>query len=248
MKNEELRIENEERGLLSFGSSGRNASFFHNSQFFILHSSFKKTASVSLRGLLLPILCLFAMKSLAQGPPRGRGLVLAGEAVRFSDDRGPEFTAAQLGNTVASTRAGLAAWAKTSEGREWVEKLGSGEYEVVVTEDGDDQSLGEAPQPGIATLVAAADRKKVKRFTINLNPYVAADYTSDRVRYAEIPSPDIAMAAAWAGEMLHVSFYAAGIPLPHHERPEFQRRWYDVARELGVGKLKHLDASDRANR
>ncbi|MHB0969769.1 MAG: hypothetical protein ACYC7A_15195 [Thermoanaerobaculia bacterium] len=168
--------------------------------------------------------------------------------MRFSDELVPEFTATQIEKTVSSTRAGLAAWVKTSEGRAWVEKWKSGEYEVVVTEDGDDESLGEAREPGIAMLLAASDRKTVKRFAINLNPYVAADYTSDRVRFAEIPSPDVAMAAAWAGEMLHVSFYAAGINLPHHERPEFQERWRRAAMEHGVGKLEHVNASDRRRR
>jgi hypothetical protein len=47
------------------------------------------------------------------------------------------------------------------------------------------------------------------------------------------------MSTAWAAEMLHIDFYARGIPLPHHERPDFQERWQSVASELGFPVLQH---------
>jgi hypothetical protein len=47
------------------------------------------------------------------------------------------------------------------------------------------------------------------------------------------------MAAAWAGEMLHIDFYSQGISLPHHERADFQEQWRLVAGELGFPMLPH---------
>jgi hypothetical protein len=97
-------------------------------------------------------------------------------------------------------------------------------------------------------MIATADRKKVKRFYVTLNPAVAADYRTGGGAFAEVPNAEAAMAAAWAGEMLHVSFYAAGIVLPHHDRLEFQRRWLAVAAELGVPTMKHGSDSHAAYR
>lgn len=195
------------------------------------------------RGAFIAIAAIAALLTIQPAPaddaPRGRGLVLAGEPVTFSRRWVPEFTAAQVEKTVSSTRRGLAKWALTKEGRAWVEKWRSGEFEVIVVENAAREALGEAPAPGLATLAASDDRTKLKRFTINLNPYMAADFTRERVRYAEIPTPDDAMALAWAGEMLHVSFYASGIALPHHGRPDFKQRWHDVAMQLGFGKVAH---------
>ena len=53
------------------------------------------------------------------------------------------------------------------------------------------------------------------------------------------------MALAWAGEMLHVSFYAQGVSLPHHNRADFQSQWREVAAELGMPMLTHDDDDDR---
>ena len=49
------------------------------------------------------------------------------------------------------------------------------------------------------------------------------------------------MAAAWAGEMLHIDYYARGISLPHHERTDFQEECRAIARELGFPNLRHSD-------
>jgi hypothetical protein len=49
------------------------------------------------------------------------------------------------------------------------------------------------------------------------------------------------MAIAWAGEMLHIYFYARGISLPHHERPDFQEQWVAIASELGMATVRHDD-------
>ena len=48
------------------------------------------------------------------------------------------------------------------------------------------------------------------------------------------------MALAWTGEMLHIEFYAAGIPPPHHERADFQKRWRLVAWALGLERVEHV--------
>jgi hypothetical protein len=47
------------------------------------------------------------------------------------------------------------------------------------------------------------------------------------------------MAAAWAGEMLHIYYYSKGIGLPHHSRPDFQVNWQTMTRELGMAGLPH---------
>ena len=52
------------------------------------------------------------------------------------------------------------------------------------------------------------------------------------------------MAAAIAGEMLHVDFYSRGISLPHHQRRDFQAEWRDTARQLGYPDMKHEDDDD----
>jgi hypothetical protein len=49
------------------------------------------------------------------------------------------------------------------------------------------------------------------------------------------------MAVAWAAEMLHVSFYAQGISLPPHSRPDFQDAWRRAASELGFPTMVHDD-------
>jgi len=49
------------------------------------------------------------------------------------------------------------------------------------------------------------------------------------------------MAAAWAGEMLHIYFYSTGISLPHHQRADFQQEWHLMAAELGLPNMPHAD-------
>jgi hypothetical protein len=44
-------------------------------------------------------------------------LLLAGDPIRFDADFRPRFTANQISETSASTRAGLERWARTAEGR-----------------------------------------------------------------------------------------------------------------------------------
>lgn len=188
--------------------------------------------------LLIAVTFFIPTPSMAQ-PLSGRGLVLENQPVRFDSTYVPSFTAEQMRHTAQSTRSGLAMWAQTTEGHQWITKLRSGEYEVVVKEGRDKASLGTADEPGIATLVATADPTKVKRFHVTLNPDVADAYTVEGAAFAEIPDATVAMAAAWGGEMLHVSFYAAGIRLPHHDRADFQRRWRVIAAELGVPTMKH---------
>jgi len=55
------------------------------------------------------------------------------------------------------------------------------------------------------------------------------------------------MAVAWAGEMLHIYFYAQGISLPHHPRADFQDQWHAVADELGMVLVTH-DDQERVSR
>ncbi|MGZ8853384.1 MAG: hypothetical protein ACXW2X_08305, partial [Thermoanaerobaculia bacterium] len=109
-------------------------------------------------------------------------------------------------------------------------------------------SPGRAPQPGIATLVSAGDRAKLKSYAIILNPTFFR-VTKDQAPYPNEPhtAADV-MAAAFAAEMLHVDFYSRGISLPHHERADFQREWRTIAAELGMDGLRHDDDDERDRR
>ena len=167
-------------------------------------------------------------------------ILLAGEPVHFDRDLSPQFTLAQLRGTADLTRAGLMKWAATDEGRQLIMRLKDASVEILVIEDAGEPGTGRAPQPGIATLLAAYDRTKIKRYELILNPYLAAEYGRYTSRALGEPvTPVDVMAAAWAGEMLHIDFYAQGIPLPHHYRPEFQERWQRVASELGFPIMRH---------
>jgi hypothetical protein len=111
---------------------------------------------------------------------------------------------------------------------------------VIVIESDDESTIGRAPQPGFVTLLAAGDTKQLKTYWLIVNPSLAAQY--DRPKSIPLGLPQTAsdvMALAWAGEMLHIEFYAAGIPLPHHERPDFQKRWLRVADSLGMARAQH---------
>lgn len=120
------------------------------------------------------------------------------------------------------------------------------EYQVTIAEDDSEAGPGRAPQPGLATLMSAIDPTRVKEYTLILNPALANQYgRADRFDLGEPATPRDVMAAAWAGEMLHIDFYADGIPLPHHKRPEFQRRWRTAAIELGFPGMRHdTDVTD----
>jgi hypothetical protein len=167
--------------------------------------------------------------------------IFAGEPIAFDSDLRPRFTERQMRRTAHSTRAGFVKWAATAEGRRLIARFHSPEYEIAVIEDGDDDAPGRAPQPGIAAFMFAGDATKVKRYELVLNPVLAAHYDiPDAIDLGEPRSARDVMAAAWAGEMLHIEFYADGIPLPHHGRDVFQDRWRKVATELGFPRMSHV--------
>src|SRR6266542_2524741 len=170
--------------------------------------------------------------ALCAVPARG-AILLAGEAVRF--DPAPRFTLRQLRHTAAATRAGLARWAATEHGRQIINALAAKEYDIIVLEDDADRSAGSAPQPGLATLASAGNHTKVKSYVVVLNPAFFGDGKT-----AEM------MSTAWAAEMLHVWFYAQGISLPHHPRPDFQETWRAMAAELGFPAMRHDDEEEAA--
>ena len=179
--------------------------------------------------------------ALAAVPARA-AILLAGEPVRF--DPAPQFTLRQLRHTAEATRVGLARWAATEHGRRIVEMLAAKEYDVVVREDDGERSAGAAPQPGLATLVDAADHSKVKAYVVVLNPTFFSEMKAMKPFPTEASTAVDLMSAAWAAEMLHVSFYAQGISLPHHSRPDFQKAWRAVAAELGFPTMRHDDEDE----
>lgn len=167
--------------------------------------------------------------------------LFAGKPVAFDADLRPRFTEHQMRRTAHSTRAGFVKWAATAEGRRLIARFQLPEYEIAMIEDGDDDAPGRAPQPGIATFMFAADGTKVKRYDLILNPVLAASYDiAGALDMGEPRSARDVMAAAWAAEMLHIEFYADGIPLPHHSRREFQERWRKAAMELGFPRMRHV--------
>ena len=172
--------------------------------------------------------------------------MLAGERVRFDAQHKPELTAHQIDATSDAVRQGLTRWAATPRGAELVRKFNTAEYEIDVFEQAIEGGSGEAPQPGIATLIGAGNHEKVKHYTLILNSdfHPPANGT-----YPILDRPSNAadvMAAAWAAEMLHIDFYSRGISLPHHSRGDFQSEWRDVAAQLGYPALHHGDDEDRA--
>jgi hypothetical protein len=177
--------------------------------------------------------------------PNATTFVLAGEPLQFDERLRPAFTSGQVRNSFDSTRAGLARWAATEEGRKIIRHLDPQEFRVVISEDPEEGGAGRAPQPGIATLVAAADHKKLKTYSMILNPTFGLDRGVIALPGLPASSSDL-MALAWAGEMLHIDFYARGISLPHHPRRDFQEEWRAVAGQLGYPATKHTDAVDEA--
>jgi hypothetical protein len=160
-------------------------------------------------------------------------IVVAGEGVHFGADGQPQFTAAQMRNSAAATRNGLVRWSGTAHGRALIAYFAAAGNSIDIIEDEGEEGIGRAPQPGIATLAAAADRSKQKTYELVLNP-----------RSQQPATPGDLMSAAWAGEMLHIYFYSQGISLPHHQRADFQREWRAVAAELGMPALTHEDADE----
>ena len=173
------------------------------------------------------------------------GFVLAGETIEFDAELRPRFTEKQVRETAASTRAGLAKWAATDEGKAIIARFRVSDREVVVTESDEEPSIGRAPQPGFLTFLAAEDRTKHKTYQLVVNPTLAAQYNTKTSLDLGLPqTPADVMALAWAGEMLHIDFYAKGITLPHHERVDFQERWQLVVSAMGMPRVDH--ATDRA--
>ena len=191
--------------------------------------------------------CLLAAVLLLLSPPvragdltphRG-GFILAGEAVSFDADLRPLFTARQVSSTAKPTRVGFDRWARTEEGKSIIRRIRD-DRTVIIEEDSEQSALGRAPQPGFTVLLAAQDPKIRKRYTIILNPMIAAQYENElAVDLGRPRSATDAMALAWAAEMLHIDFYAQGIALPHHERADFQERWLSIASELGFRITPH---------
>jgi hypothetical protein len=172
-------------------------------------------------------------------------VLLAGERLQFDEQFHPRFTAHQLAATATSTREGLAKWAATAEGRAILTHFRADDLTVDAIESPSEPSLGRAPQPGMATLLAANDAKKVKRYELLLNPRIADEYRrDDAIHLGEPATPADVMATAWAGEMLHIEFYSRGIQLPHHERSDFQSRWHTVAEQLGFPLMEHRTSVD----
>jgi hypothetical protein len=168
-------------------------------------------------------------------------LLLGGEAIQLDEDLLPRFTEQQVSSSPSSVREGFAKWAATSEGRTILVRLSRVNAEITVIEDSTEKGPGRAPQPAIGTILAAADPTKLKRYELILNPALAQQYErgGDAIALGEPTTPAEVMAAAWAAEMLHIDFYARGIPLPHHDRPEFQQRWHRVAEQLGFPLMRH---------
>jgi hypothetical protein len=172
---------------------------------------------------------------------RGRGFVLAAEPIVFDADQRPRFSAHQVAATAASTRAGLEKWSATLEGKSIIARFRAGDLEVDVVESADEPTIGRAPQPGFLILLAAGDRTKLKTYQLIVNPALAAEYNHPGAIDLGLPRTAAdAMALAWAGEMLHIEFYAEGIPLPHHYRADFQERWRLVAAAMGMPRVQHV--------
>jgi hypothetical protein len=193
----------------------------------------RQTTAVVLAAVLVAV-------SAHAAHPVGRGFVLAGEIVRFDPKGRPVFTMRQQRVTASETREGFTRWASTAEGRRIVERLTAPDREVVVTESSVEPGIGRAPQPGFLTLLEADEPATLKRYELILNPTRAREYDQrPGVDLGYPRTPGDVMALAWAGEMLHVDFYAMGIPLPHHRRVDFQERWAAVARQLGFPRVTH---------
>lgn len=176
--------------------------------------------------------------ALAAVPARG-AVLLAGEEIHF--DPAPHFTARQVRHTDAATRAGLVRWAATARGRRILAALAVKEYDVIVLEDDREESAGAAPQPGLATLADAGDHSKVKTYVVVLNPAFFTEMKTMKPFPTTASTSAELMSAAWAAELLHVWFYAQGISLPHHTRPDFQEEWRAMAAELGFPSMRHDD-------
>jgi hypothetical protein len=171
---------------------------------------------------------------------RMRGLILAGEPVMFTNGL-PRFSREQQRRVSTATREGLALWAATDHGRHLIARFNRDDYQIFVVEDGDERGLGRAPQPAIGTMISGGDRSRLKVYRLVLNPAFAEVPQVGTPLFDEPRTPAERMAAAWAGEMLHIDFYSQGIVLPHHGRSDFRREWQNIAAQLGFPTLEHDD-------
>jgi hypothetical protein len=169
------------------------------------------------------------------------GIVLAGEPVHLDANARISFTPAQTRDTSAATRQGLVLFASTPHGRRLLRKFATNEYTIVVVENDESEDVGNAPEPGIATLVAASDHSINKQYEIVLHPLTFSIPEGATALPNQASTPADQMAAAWAAELLHIDFYSRGISLPHHQRDDFQREWHQIARELGFPTMNHGD-------
>jgi ribosomal protein L34 len=174
--------------------------------------------------------------------------VLVGEHVLFNADLQPQFTEKQVRETAPELRAGFARWAATPNGRRLIARFRAKEYEIVIAEDVYEEGPGRAPQPALATLVASSDHRARKSYTVIINPAFRLAQGRNIFPSAQPKTQTDLMAAAFAGEMLHVDFYSRGMSLPHHQRSDFQDEWRAIARELGYPDMKHEDDDERAIR
>ncbi|SRR6266516_4877984 len=174
--------------------------------------------------------------------------ILAGERVVFDGGGHPQFSEKQIRETAAEVRSGFARWAATPNGRRLIARFNGREYAIVIAEDAWEEGAGRAPQPALATLVAANDHAAVKGYVVIINPEFRMTKGRNVFPSSQPATQTDMMAAALAGEMLHVDFYSRGISLPHHGRSDFQREWRAIARELGYPDMKHEDDDERGVR
>ncbi|HUP89101.1 MAG TPA: hypothetical protein VM100_07125 [Longimicrobiales bacterium] len=186
------------------------------------------------------VFCL-ALNPLALAAEDRGVIMLAAEPIQFDQNLRPRFTENQIMNTAPATRAGLARWSATQQGRALLAYFTADEYLIAISEDSSEEGLGRAPQPGLATLVAARNHARSKVYDLVLNPVFFRMPRDMRPMPDQPSTPADMMAVAWAAEMLHIYYYSQGISLPHHERPDFQRRWRSVARQLGLPMVTHDD-------
>lgn|SRR5262245_49862979 len=172
--------------------------------------------------------------------------VLAGERIPFDAQLRPQFTARQTATIAPEILSGFARWAATPTGHQMIARFNAKEYEIVVATDAGEHGAGRAPQPALATLVAANDHSAVKGYVVILNPEFRITKGTNVFPSGQPATQTDMMAAAWAGEMLHVDYYSRGISLPHHQRADFQEEWRTVANELGYPDIKHQDDDERA--
>jgi hypothetical protein len=171
-------------------------------------------------------------------------VLLAGEPVALDDDARPRFTEHQKEASVACTREGFTLWAATPQGKAILAKFRGEDRDVRVIENAEEPGVGRAPQPSFVTFLAMGGESKVKHYDLILNPARASEYGDPQTVNLGLPrTPADVMAVAWAAEMLHIDFYADGIPLPHHHRADFQERWMRVAGALGFPLVSH-DSGD----